>query len=177
MPGGSRHSSWSVHPLGDGREYSRWSPSTCKHYLQFAACFLQRNGINSCEVTRHKSSDLPQGGLEIPRKLIFAGAARDTFIVQNLLQIAKSSGLELTCTKTPVKRGSCKWMQIVFHSLIRRNCMMAKAEWPPHQLFLSASEEAVPKVEGSSVYYCRKKSQNAKYSMVCRSSTAVVTTG
>ena len=61
--------------------------------------FLRRNGTISCEVTgtRHKSSNLPQGGLEIPCKLIFAGAAREICKVQKLLQLAQSSGLKVMC--------------------------------------------------------------------------------
>ena len=61
--------------------------------------FLRRNGTILCEVTgtRRKSSDLPQGGLEIPCKLIFAGTASDILKVRNLLQIAQSSGLKMTC--------------------------------------------------------------------------------
>ena len=63
--------------------------------------FLRRNGTISCKVTgtRCKSSDLPQGGLEIPCKLIFAGASRDISKVQKLITVAQSSILEMTCKK------------------------------------------------------------------------------
>ena len=63
--------------------------------------FLRRNGTISCEVTgtRRKSSDLPQGGLEIPCKLIFASASREISKVQKLITIAQSSVLEMTCKK------------------------------------------------------------------------------
>ena len=49
--------------------------------------FLRWNGTILGEVTgrRHNSADLPQGGLEIPCKLIFAGSARDIAKVQKLL--------------------------------------------------------------------------------------------
>ena len=62
---------------------------------------LSRNGTISCKVTstRRKSSDLPQGGLEIPCKQIFAGASRDISKVQKLITVAQSSGLEMTCKK------------------------------------------------------------------------------
>ena len=62
---------------------------------------LTRNGTISCKVTstRHKSSDLPQGGLEIPCKLIFAGVSRDISEVQKLITVAQSSGLGMTCKK------------------------------------------------------------------------------
>ena len=62
---------------------------------------LSRNGTISCKVTstRRQSSDLPQGGLEIPCKLILVGASRDISKVQKLITGAQSSGLEMTCKK------------------------------------------------------------------------------
>ena len=62
---------------------------------------LSRSGTISCKVTstRRKSSDLPEGGLEIPCKLIFAGASRDISKVQKLITVAQSSILEMTCKK------------------------------------------------------------------------------
>ena len=56
-----------------------------------SSLFLRRNGTISCEVTGtwRKSSYLPQGGLEIPCKLIFAGASRDISKVQSSKQLLK----------------------------------------------------------------------------------------
>ena len=57
--------------------------------------FLGKRGTISCQVTgaRHYSRDLPQGGLEIPCKLIFSGETRLIIKVQKLLQEALTSGL------------------------------------------------------------------------------------
>ena len=45
-----------------------------------AACnlFIQRGGAVMCKVTgpRHYSSDLPQGGLEVPCRLVFRGTSK-----------------------------------------------------------------------------------------------------
>ena len=62
---------------------------------------LSRNGTISWKVTstRRKSSDLPQGGLEIPCKLMLAGASRDISKVQKLITVAQSSGLGMTFKK------------------------------------------------------------------------------
>ena len=65
--------------------------------------FLGRNGTIMCEVigARHYSIDLPQGGLEIPCKLIFRGEAKLIVKVQKLLQEAVDSGLlALSSTST-----------------------------------------------------------------------------
>ena len=45
-----------------------------------------------CEVTgaRRYSYDLPQGGLELPRKLIFSGPVKETSKVKRLLQLRSS---------------------------------------------------------------------------------------
>lgn len=58
-------------------------------YLLFAL-FLRRKGNLECEVTgsRKFSSDLPQGGLEIPCKWIFKGIARDISKVKKLFAAA-----------------------------------------------------------------------------------------
>ena len=62
---------------------------------------LRKNGTISCKVTsaRRSSSDLPQGGLGIPCKLIFAGASRDISKVQRLITVAQRPGLEMSCKK------------------------------------------------------------------------------
>lgn len=58
-----------------------------------AACsmFLRRNGTISCQVTgnRRYSSDLPQGGLEIPCILTFSGDAMHVEKVKGLLEDLK----------------------------------------------------------------------------------------
>jgi len=61
--------------------------------------FLGRNSTLTCQVTgaRHYSINLPQGGLEIPCKLIFYGESRLIVKVQNLLQEALTSGLLTSC--------------------------------------------------------------------------------
>ena len=61
--------------------------------------FLGRNGTLTCQVTdtRHYSIDLPQGGLEIPCKLIFFCESRLMVKVQNFLQEALTSGLLTSC--------------------------------------------------------------------------------
>ena len=66
-----------------------------KQYLRFASYFLEENSTLTCQVTgaRHYSINLPQGGLEIPCKLIFYGESRLIVEVQNLLQEALTSGL------------------------------------------------------------------------------------
>ena len=58
-----------------------------------------RKGTISCEVTeaRQYSTDLPQGGLEIPCKLMFNGEARLINKVKKLLQEALDSGLLTSC--------------------------------------------------------------------------------
>ena len=50
--------------------------------------FLRRNGSISCQVngTRRYSSDLPQGGLEIPCVLIFTGEASELSKVEKLMK-------------------------------------------------------------------------------------------
>ena len=54
--------------------------------------FLQRGGNIMCEVTgaRRYSSDLPQGGLELPCKLIFSGPVKETAKIKRLFQLAPS---------------------------------------------------------------------------------------
>ena len=66
--------------------------------------FLRRNGTLRCQVTdtRHYSVDLPQGGLEIPCRLIFSGHARLITKVQKLLQEAITSGLLKPCNNGSV---------------------------------------------------------------------------
>ena len=51
-----------------------------------------------CEVTgrRRFSADLPQGGLEVPCTLIFTGAGKYIAKVQKLVQLARSSGLDVS---------------------------------------------------------------------------------
>ena len=51
--------------------------------------FLKRGGSLQCTVTgrRHYSSDLPQGGLEIPCKLLFSGRSKDISKLKILLKI------------------------------------------------------------------------------------------
>ena len=67
--------------------------------------FLRRSGTISCEVTdrRRYSADLPQGGLEIPCKLIFVGVAKDISKVQKLERSAPSSNHD-SATEQPAKR-------------------------------------------------------------------------
>ena len=62
--------------------------------------FLRRNGVITCEVIcgRHYSNDLPQGGLEIPCKLVFSGKESSIDKVQKLLQEALASGLLTSCS-------------------------------------------------------------------------------
>ena len=55
--------------------------------------FLQRGGIICCEITgtRQHSSDLPQGGLELPCKLKFGAASKEITKIRKLLtQVPKS---------------------------------------------------------------------------------------
>ena len=61
--------------------------------------FLGKNGTISCQVTgiKHYSRNLPQGGLEVPCKLIFSGKSKLIIKVQNLLQEALTSGLLTPC--------------------------------------------------------------------------------
>lgn len=72
--------------------------------------FLGRNGTLRCQVTgtRHYSVDLPQGGLEIPCKLIFSGHARLIAKVQKLLQEAITSGLLTSCNDDSVLQQESK---------------------------------------------------------------------
>ena len=68
--------------------------------------FLRRDGTIMCEVigSRHYSIDPPQGGLEIPCKLIFHSEAKLMVKVQKLLQEAVDSGLlALSSTSTEHK--------------------------------------------------------------------------
>ena len=59
-----------------------------------AACsmFLRRNGTITCRVTgtRKYSTDLPQGGLEIPCDLTFTGAQNDTSKLKRIFDVAAS---------------------------------------------------------------------------------------
>ena len=66
-------------------------------YRPFVPCF-------SGEVigSRHYSIDLPQGGLDIPCKLIFRSEAKLIVKVQNLLQEAVDSGL-LALSSTSIR--------------------------------------------------------------------------
>ena len=61
--------------------------------------FLGKSGTISCQVTgtKHYSRDLPQGGLEVPCKLIFSGESRLIIKVRKLLQEAFTSGLLTSC--------------------------------------------------------------------------------
>ena len=56
-----------------------------------AACylFITRGGNITCEISgsRQYSADLPQGGLELPCRLIFSGSAKDISKLENLLNI------------------------------------------------------------------------------------------
>ena len=68
--------------------------------------FLRRDGTIMCKVigSRHYSIDLPQGGLEIPCKLIFRSEAKLIVKVKKLLQEAVDSGLlALSSTSTEHK--------------------------------------------------------------------------
>ena len=55
--------------------------------------FLRRRGVIFCEVTgtRQYSSDLPQGGLELPCKLIFSAASKEIMKIRKLLTQAPKS--------------------------------------------------------------------------------------
>lgn len=55
--------------------------------------FITRGGTIDCEITgpRQYSSDLPQGGLELPCKLLFSGSTKDIAKVENLLNKAPST--------------------------------------------------------------------------------------
>lgn len=59
-----------------------------------AACsmFLRRNGTINCHVTgtRQYSTDLPQGGLEIPCELVFTGAQNDICKLERIFDAAAS---------------------------------------------------------------------------------------
>lgn len=94
--------------------------------------FLVRKGTISCEVTgsRQYSTDLPQGGLEIPCKLVFNGDARLINKVEKLLREALDSGLLTSCDtvtdpqeKSPPKKKSKSdpetWLQLDFHTQMR----------------------------------------------------------
>ena len=79
--------------------------------------FLGRNSTIQCQVTgtRQYSVDLPQGGLEVPCKLIFSGQARLIIRVQKPLQEALNSGLLTPCNvdsdpqqKSPTKQPNKK---------------------------------------------------------------------
>ena len=61
--------------------------------------FLGKSSTISCQVTgtRYYSCDLPQGGLEIPCRLIFSGETRLIFKVQKFLQEALTSGFLTSC--------------------------------------------------------------------------------
>ena len=56
-----------------------------------AACylFITRGGNITCEISgsRQYSADLPQGGLELPCRLIFSGSAKEISKLENLLNI------------------------------------------------------------------------------------------
>ena len=58
-----------------------------RHLSRVLSLFLLRNGTIECIVTgsRRYSSDLPQGGLEIPCKLIFHGKKEDIKKLKRLL--------------------------------------------------------------------------------------------
>ena len=69
--------------------------------LSAVCCLLLgKGGTIFCEVTgrRRFSADLPQGGLEVPCTLIFTGAGKYIAKVQKLVQLARSSGLDLSFT-------------------------------------------------------------------------------
>ena len=55
--------------------------------------FITRGGTINCEITgpRRYSADLPQGGLELPCKLLFSGSSKDITKVENLLKKAPST--------------------------------------------------------------------------------------
>ena len=63
--------------------------------------FIRRSGEITCQVTGSKkySTDLPQGGLEIPCKLIFKGEKKLVSKVSKLLKEALTSGLVSVPTK------------------------------------------------------------------------------
>ena len=85
--------------------------------------FLGRNSTLTCQVTgaRHYSINLPQGGLEIPCKLIFYGESRLIVKVQNLLQEALTSGLLTSCNMD----SECQKKRAHFNSP-RRNAELSK---------------------------------------------------
>ena len=114
----------------------------CRAIFSVCYLFLRRNGILMCEVTggRCYSVDLPQGGLEVPCKLIFFGAS---IKVQKLLQEACSSHQVLRAVylnkiahlnslrrnaglskRIHHKKPGYKWMGLCRHFLTRRNCAM-----------------------------------------------------
>ena len=109
----------------------------CRHYSERCYCwpraisavynlFLRRNSTLRCQVTgtRHYSVDLPQGGLEIPCRLIFSGHASLIAKVQKLLQEAITSGMLKPCNNDSVLQqqsllkslrtsaGSCKMVHL-----------------------------------------------------------------
>ena len=62
--------------------------------------FLGRYGSILCEIIGgRRYSDLPQGGLEIPRRLIFRVPAKFIAKVQKLLQLARNSSMNTWCTE------------------------------------------------------------------------------
>jgi len=71
-----------------------------------AMCSLfLRNGCIKCIVTgnRHYSEDLPQGGMEVPYKFIFAGKTADIIKVKKLLTICPSQ-VQASKTSLPTKK-------------------------------------------------------------------------
>ena len=73
--------------------------------------FLRRGGEISCEITgrRQYSSDLPQGGLELPRKLKFSAASNEITKIRNLLmQAPKSDEFPLSITNSNTSANTTK---------------------------------------------------------------------
>ena len=99
--------------------------------LVVCSLFLRRNGVITCEVIggRHYSNDLPQGGLEIPCKLVFSGKESSIDKVQ---KEALASGLLTSCSSdsAPQQNSSLepakKKQRIAedFHRQRRINCVM-----------------------------------------------------
>lgn len=68
--------------------------------------FMRRNGIITCQVTgaRRYSSDLVQGGLEVPCTYTFVGTGKDIAKAKKLLSLAPSTSLtEPPCKKIKVE--------------------------------------------------------------------------
>lgn len=77
-----------------------------KRISSICSSFLRRGGTILCKVTgsRQYSADLPQGGLEIPCTLIFAGISRDIEKVKKLIKFVTGDGelpVSITTTESP----------------------------------------------------------------------------